>query len=142
MKTFYFPLETLLKVKHQAAQKFQVEVAQLQSNLKYLNQDYENLRLEITSLEKEWNGSRSKGKFKQEDQFLQFFKTLQTRQKKLQKQIQDARETLEATQRKAEKALHERKTIEKLKEKHYSQWKRTYDRAEHDETAFSTLEDT
>ncbi|MCC5832889.1 MAG: flagellar FliJ family protein [Chlamydiales bacterium] len=123
MKKFFFRLETLLKVRKAREGRTQRELAYTQQKWTQLKEKRDSIKTQISSLMEEIRVKRKRKEYGLEETYSQLLDHLNTSFAQIEealelqeKQVQEKREQLK-------QVIRERKVIEKIKEKHYTQWR-------------------
>lgn len=133
MRKFFFRLETLLKVRKANEGRMQRELAYAQRKLIELAEQEDTVDKQITALLAEIRLKRQKNEHGLHETYTQLLEHLGTNLL----QVQEGKEQQEAVVEERLMQLKEcataRKVIEKIKEKHYSEWRTTVEKHEHAE---------
>jgi flagellar protein FliJ len=123
MKKFIFRLETLLQVRKAREGRMQRELAYTQQKWAQLKEKLESVESQIGALLEEIRIKREQKEHGLEETYSQLlshlnasFSQVEELLKLQEKQVEEKREQLK-------RMVRERKVIEKIKEKHYAQWR-------------------
>lgn len=123
MRMFLFSLEPLLKFRAQKVKILQHEFAHLSRKEKEIKREEEKLQSEMRLLEECLMKRRAEGDLQFQNDAFGYSAHLYEQIHKFQEMRVEQQKNLSLKQQELLKALQERKIVEKLKEKHYSQWK-------------------
>ena len=123
MKKFIFRLETLLKIR-------KTREGTLKRDLEYVHQKWLQsktheltLKTQIGNLMEEIHKRRLEGNLDLQDTYSQILDHLNATLKVAQQSLAAEQKRVEVQQTCLKQAIQERKIIEKIKEKHYSDWR-------------------
>lgn len=123
MKKFFFRLETLLKLR-------QVREGRMQRELAYANQKWAQLKekagsieKQITDLMEEIRKRRNQNLYGLQETYSQLLEHLKFSLSQVKESLYMQTKLVEQKQAQLKQIIQERKVIEKIKEKHYAQWR-------------------
>lgn len=123
MKAFFFRLETLLKVRHANVTRLQREYAYLLQKLREWKEKEKTLIQQIEGLMEEIRQQRTEKKRHLEETYRQILDHLNHSLANVQQVMTVQEKQLLNFQERLSGAIQARKVIEKIREKHYTQWK-------------------
>ncbi len=123
MKKFFFRLETLLKVRKAREGRMQRELAYTQHKWEQLKEKEETIEKQITALIDEIRKKREQKEHGLQETYSQLLEHLQTNLAQVTEVLAAQSKQVEEKQAQLKQIIQERKVIEKLKEKHYAQWR-------------------
>ena len=123
MKKFIFRLETLLRIRkaREGVLKRDLEYAHQKWNQSKMHEA--TLRIQIETLIGEMHKRRQEGNFDLQDTYSQILDHLGAALNTAQQNLAAGQKNVEAQQEWLKLAIQERKIIEKIKEKHYTDWR-------------------
>lgn len=122
MKKFSFALESLLKIRMQKVNVLQADLASLRQEEGKIRIQCELLKKEKNELEERLQQMRFLGEIRYQEDFFMYSTHLDQLIVELERQGGECQKKIFLQQEDLLKALKERKIVEKLKEKQYSQW--------------------
>ncbi|MCH9627538.1 MAG: hypothetical protein S4CHLAM2_11790 [Chlamydiales bacterium] len=123
MKKFFFRLETLLKVRKAREGRMQRELAYTQHKWEQLKEKEETIDQQIAALIDEIRKKREEKEHGLQETYSQLLEHLQTNLAQVTDVLAAQSKQVEEKQAQLKQIIQERKVIEKLKEKHYAQWR-------------------
>ena len=125
MKKFQFKLESVLKIRKQAEQEALIDLQEAESQLKKILDHIASLEKEILETETSLRSQARQALSAQEIAYhSSYIQLTRVKIEKMQDNMLRAKNNVEEKRQIAVKAMQERKMIEKLKEKRYSQWEK------------------
>ncbi len=124
MKKFVFSMMSLLKLKISLEKQQKAELAEAEQRLRIFMQELESINERYEGKRREFSELSESGELRATD-FLVYakgFEALRDKQETQRLRIQAAELERERIQKKVIEAMSERKTLERLKEKQYSQY--------------------
>lgn len=122
MKKFFFRLETLLKVRKASETRMQRDTAYADQKLSQWREKEEMLDGQISSLMEEIRQKREQGDHSLQETYAQILDHLEASLVQVRQTITAQEKVIDEHRERLKQAVQERKVIEKIKEKHYSQW--------------------
>ena len=131
MRKFKFNLEALLKLRNEQETAAKLQLAEAQQVVHLIDEQIEALEQQRISDEDSLADQKSKG-FRADDlaASMLYLDKLRTQILSLQDERLRALNTVQQRRQEVAKAMQERKTIDRLKEKKHAEWEAEYRRAE------------
>ncbi len=123
MKKFIFRLETLLRIRKAREGTLKRDLEYAQQKWRQSKSHETTLQTQIGALIDEMHKRRLEGNFDLQDTYSQILDHLSASLNTAQQNLAVQQKSVEAQQECLKLAMHERKIIEKIKEKHYSDWR-------------------
>ncbi len=123
MKKFFFRLETLLKVRKAREGRMQRDVAYAQKKWVQLQEKEETIKKQMSALMEEISLKRKQNDHGLQDTYSQLLDHLKSSLAHVAEALEMQSKLVEEKQEQLKQMIQERKVIEKIKEKHYTQWR-------------------
>lgn len=123
MKRFFFRLEKLLQLRKVSEGRVQRELGWAMQNLNQWQEKEAMLQRQTASLMVEIQKKRDQGDHALQETYTQILDHLNASLAQVQQTLLGQNKQIEEQQERLTRAIQERKVIEKLKEKNYTQWK-------------------
>lgn len=130
MKKFFFRLETLLKVRKAREGRMQRELAYTQQKWTQLKEKHATIETQIAALMDEIRIKREQKEHGLEETYSQLLDHLNASFRQVEEALEIQSKQVEEKQGQLKRMIQERKVIEKIKEKHYSQWRVQFEQSE------------
>lgn len=130
MKKFFFRLDTLLTVRKMREEKLYREWTFIREKKDLWEAKEAALLSQIERVRKELNGTGEKALIETYAQVLEYLKTSF---ESIRQTLKTYNQQMEKMEEQLKQAVQERKIIEKIKEKHYSQWRLQNENSEKNE---------
>ncbi len=130
MKKFFFRLETLLKVRKVREGRMQRELAYTQQKWTQLKEKHATIETQIAALMDEIRKKRQEKEHGLEETYSQLLDHLNTSSEQAGEAVQMQFKQVEEKRKQLNRMIQERKVIEKIKEKHYTQWRVSVEQSE------------
>lgn len=123
MKKFIFRLETLLKVRKAREGRMQRELAYIRQKWAQLKEKRESIETQISGLMDEIRIKREQKEHGLEETYSQLLEHLNASFSQVEEALEMQAKQVEEKRQQLKRLIQERKVIEKIKEKHYTQWR-------------------
>lgn len=130
MKRFFFRLEKLWQLRKAGEGRIQRELGWAMQNLDQWQEKEAMLKRQTASLMVEIQKKREKGDYTLQETYTQILDHLNTSLSQVQQTLLGQSKQIEEQQERLKRAIQERAVIEKIKEKHYAQWKANEEKME------------
>lgn len=135
MKRFLFRLETLLKIRQAKEGRLQRDLAYTQQKWNQLKEKEGSIEKQIAALLEEIRKKREKKEYGLQETYSQLLEHLNASLIQIKESLELQGRQITERKEQLKQALQERKVIEKIKEKQYTQWRIQAEREE-DEAHF------
>jgi flagellar FliJ protein len=123
MKKFLFRLETLLKERKAREGRMQRELAYIRQKWTQLKEEKGSIEIQISALLEEIRIKREQKEHGLEETYSQLLDHLNTSLAQVEEAFELQKKQVEEKRQQLKRMIQERKVVEKIKEKHYTQWR-------------------
>lgn len=123
MKKFLFRLETLLKERKAREGRMQRELAYIRQKWTQLKEKKGSIEIQISALLEEIRIKREQKEHGLEETYSQLLDHLNTSLAQVEEAFELQEKQVEEKRQQLKRMIQERKVVEKIKEKHYTQWR-------------------